>query len=175
MLIGLDKRSWKYQGFATATIVCFYKDTCAGDLTRSLFFLKHDKQGAPNPRVKNTSNAKKTKTKGHSLKKVTLFRKILIRSVQCRDCLIYYRWNPRLTWDRHVSWILKDDSSQLTLNVKQSITPPSPINNDPRQRLQPLSLRRACNVLIKNASEAGLIHTALSVSLQIGSMLVFHI
>lgn len=45
----------------------------------------------------------------------------------------------------------------------------------PDNAYSPFHSKKACNVLIKNASEAGLIHTALPVSLQIGSMLVFHI
>lgn len=63
--------------------------------------------------------------------------------------------------------------SAATECKKKSIMSPSPLNNDPRQCC--VQSETFVNVLIKNASEAGLIHTALPVSLQIGSMLLFHI
>lgn len=75
--------------------------------------------------------------------------------------------NSRLTWNHHIDPIV----STYGGTEKE-------INHAPIFLLIIISNNTAFtqkNVLIKNAVEAGLTHTARPVRLQIGSMLVFHI
>lgn len=77
--------------------------------------------------------------------------------------------NSKLTWNHHVNPIVSTYGS--TEMGKE-------INHAPIFLLIIIANNAAFtqkNVLIKNAVEAGLTHTARPVRLQIGSMLVFHI